>query len=155
MISLLNGLDDFQSFDHLFSFDIKQNFSSFIKSSQVIKDKPERVNMKFQSFDYKFALHYIDRSIFNDAIILIRNFYGYRFQIKYLHDTKNQFIRRKSLHNFNQSKLPKTILIDDDLEYDLPNKETDPNTFMADIFGIYRIVYRWFTSIKMVAFDQS
>ena len=101
MISLLNGLDDFQSFDHLLSFDIKQNYNNFIKSSFVIKDKPERVNMKFQSFDYKFALHYIDRSIFNDAIILIRNFYGYRFQIKYLYDTKNQYIRRSSLNNFN------------------------------------------------------
>ena len=107
MISLMSGLDDFQSFDHLLSFDINKNFGHFIKASLVIKDKPERVNMKFQSFDFKFAIHYIDRSIFNDAILLVRNFYGFRFQIKFLHDSKNQFVRRNSLQNFNQGRLPK------------------------------------------------
>lgn len=79
MINLLNGLDGFQSFDHLYSFDMKKNFRNFVKSGLIIQDKPERVNMKFQTFDFKFAIHYIDRSIFNDAILIIRNFYGFRF----------------------------------------------------------------------------
>ena len=89
MISLMSGLDNFQSFDHLLSFDMNNNFSNFIKASLVIKDKPERVHMKFETYDYKFAIHFIDRSIFNDAILLIRNFYGFRFQIKFIHDSKN------------------------------------------------------------------
>ena len=61
------------------SFAIEKNFDQVIKASKVIRDKPERVNIKFETFDNKFSIHFIDSSIFKDAVTLIRMFYGYKY----------------------------------------------------------------------------
>ena len=70
------------------SLELSNNFKQIIQSSNVIQDKPERVNMKFETFDCKFSIHFIDQTIFQDAIILIRKFYGYRYQIEILEDNE-------------------------------------------------------------------
>ena len=36
----------------------------------------------------------------------------------------------------------------------LKDGKTDPNTFIVDLFGIYRVTYRWFhNSFKLVVYD--
>ena len=74
-------LDGPPIFDHISSFDIGNNFGRLMIASKIISSKPNRVSMKFETYDHKFQIQYIDSDIFKDAILLIRTFYTYRQQI--------------------------------------------------------------------------
>jgi hypothetical protein len=62
--------------NNLLSFDISSNFERLLISSKVVSSKPKRVCMKFETFDYNFAIHYIDESF--DAESLINSYYTFK-----------------------------------------------------------------------------
>jgi len=74
-------LDGESEYEHIKSFDIKKNFERIIIASKKISSKPSRISIKFETFDHRFQIQYMDKAIFQDAISLIRSFYTYRKQI--------------------------------------------------------------------------
>lgn len=75
--NLLVGMDSYQSkifysmrmmvygedniFSHVTSFHLAKNFKSIIKASNRIMSKPDRHDLKFETFDRNFLLTFTDR----------------------------------------------------------------------------------------------
>ena len=61
--------------------------------------------------------------------------------------------------SFSKSEILESMvefyIIDKDIPYKLNNGKTDSNTFIIDIFGIYGISYKWFSSLKLAVYDQN
>ena len=73
------------------SFDIYDNFESFVKASKIIKDKPSRINMKFETFDYRFSICFADHNAFESICKLVNNYYEYRKHIKMIDESIEGF----------------------------------------------------------------
>ena len=53
---------------------------------KIMSLKPSRLSMKFETFDHKFQIQFMNKAIFQDAIGLFKSFYAYRLEIKDDHD---------------------------------------------------------------------
>jgi hypothetical protein len=51
-------------FEYMRSFSIRDNFNHIIKAAECIQDKPDRIDMKFETFDRKFTICFVDKSTF-------------------------------------------------------------------------------------------
>ena len=47
-------LDGNPNFDHISSFNLRNNFERLLIASEIISSKPNRLSMKFETFDHKF-----------------------------------------------------------------------------------------------------
>lgn len=63
---------------HLKSLDIGANYEQIIKAISVMETKPDRVNMKFESFDHKFQICFADKNNFQGMCKLIHKYYYFK-----------------------------------------------------------------------------
>jgi hypothetical protein len=63
------------------SFNIGSNYGQILEAAKIIRDKPNRILMKFETFDHKFSVCFVDNSKFMGLCELIKNYYNYRRQI--------------------------------------------------------------------------
>jgi len=131
-----------KKFEYFASFNIQNNYKQYIKACSIIKDKPNRINMKFETFDRKFSICFVDSAKFEGICKLIYNYYEFRKEIKNNSNRVDTSSFNSQSHSFTQRKLS------DDVEID------DESTFILEIFGLYKLTYRWFKTIKLIIFDQ-
>ena len=53
------------------SFDIAENFSQILECCKVIRTKPDQVNIKFETHDYKYLVCFVQNHKFNDMCKMI------------------------------------------------------------------------------------
>jgi hypothetical protein len=62
-----------KQWDYVKSFDMVRNYSQIIEAAKIIKDKPSRVFMKFETFDHKFSICFVESKNFSMLCGLIKN----------------------------------------------------------------------------------
>lgn len=80
-----------KQYDYMKSFDIAKNYKQILEAARIIKDKPSRVLMKFETFDHKFSICFTESKKFNWLCGLIKNYNHY---LKII--TKNEFETEES-----------------------------------------------------------
>lgn len=51
-------------FDYMHSFNISKNYDQLLKAGKLIIDKPDAINIKFETFDRKFSICFADDTVF-------------------------------------------------------------------------------------------
>lgn len=71
--------DDFNYMD---SFELEKNFEQLVKACDAIKDKPTRINIKFETFDRKFSIYFADTRAFTQICRQLNSYKLYIFKIE-------------------------------------------------------------------------
>ena len=117
--------NQYNIFEHYPSFNIKKNYNQIMHASKLIIQKPERIEMKFETYDHKFQITIIEKRHFKKLLV---------FTMRYA-EFKRNLISRMSDSNMALYQ--------------------DQNTFIFEPYGFYRLHYRWMPSLKMIIFNQA
>ena len=95
--NLLIGMDSYQSkifyqmrmavygedniFNHMTSFNLAKNFKSILKATNRIMSKPDRHDLKFETFDKNFLLTFTDRQTFLGFKDFLAGYKEYRLNL--------------------------------------------------------------------------